>query len=61
MQTTTDPQDALALWNADDTQWILTNGTQYVVCAEHEAVHALEATGWQMTSPEELARTLAHV
>ena len=29
-----DAQDALDLRNTDDTQWILTDGTQYAVCRE---------------------------
>ena len=58
MQMTDDPQDALDLWNTDDTQWILTDGTQYAVCAEEDALRALQTPGWTMSSPEELARHL---
>ena len=59
MQTTTDPQDALDLWNTDDTQWLLTDGEQYAVCGETDALQALETTRWEMTSPERLARLIA--
>ena len=41
MQMTDDPQDALDLWDDDDTQWILTDGIEYAVCTEGEALHAL--------------------
>ena len=59
MHVTDDPQDALDLWNADDTQWILTDGEQYAVCAELDALHALLTTRWEMTSPETLEREVA--
>ena len=41
MQIIDDTQDALELWDDDDTQWILTDGTQYAVCAEREALARL--------------------
>ena len=59
MPMTDDPQDALILWYLDETQWVLTDGTQYVVCPEPEALYALRSTHWEMTSPEELERHLA--
>ena len=59
MQRTDDAQDALDLWNTDDTQWILTDGSEYAVGPEVEALHALMTSGWEMTSPERLARLIA--
>ncbi len=32
---------------------------QYAVLPELEALHALMTSGWEMTSPEMLARTIA--
>ena len=38
MQRTDDAQDALEWWDADDTQWIITDGGYaYAVCTEDEA------------------------
>lgn len=58
MHLTDDIQDALVRWEMDDTQWIITNGIQYVVCHEPDAVYALTLVGWEITSPEELARKI---
>ena len=48
MQTTDDPQDALDLWNADDTQWLLTTVLSTPLARE-DALHALRraAGGWR--------------
>jgi hypothetical protein len=59
MQLTDDIQDALDLWNADDTQWLLTDTVLYVICAEEDALRLLLNTRWEMTSPETLKRHLA--
>jgi hypothetical protein len=59
MQITDDIHDALDLWERDDTQWILTNGTDYAVCIEVDGLQALALTRWYLTSPEELERHLA--
>lgn len=56
MHVTDDIQDALDLYETDDTQWLLTNGTQYAVGPEMDAIHLLMTSAWEMTSPEELAR-----
>jgi hypothetical protein len=53
-----DIQEALDFYATDDTQWIITDGTQYGLCEEAEACHALDTLGWVLTSPEELARAL---
>ena len=58
MRITDDPQDALELWDDDETQWILTDGVEYAVGPEIEALHALMTSGWEMTSPETLIRQI---
>jgi hypothetical protein len=61
MRTTDDIHDALALWHADDTQWLLTDDLIYAICREKDARRLLgttHQTRWRLTSPEELARTI---
>ena len=38
MQIIDDIQDALDLWNADETQWLLTDGLLYAICPEPDAL-----------------------
>ena len=50
-----DLQDALDFYETDDTQWIITDGTQVAV-GDEEATAAVMQTqrGWWLSSPEEL-------
>jgi hypothetical protein len=59
MQLTDDIQDALDLWNADDTQWLLTDGLLYAIGTEAQALALIRNTRWEITSPETLKRHLA--
>lgn len=59
MQLSDDRQEALNLWYADDTQWILTDTLLYAICCEADALRLLRNTRWRVTSPEELERQLA--
>ena len=58
MRVTDDPQDALEMWDDDDTQWILIDGLEYAVTTEVEAMEMLRSTRWEMTSPETLIREI---
>ena len=58
MRMTDDPQTVLDLWETDHTQWIVTDGCEYAVGTEQEALHVLTTTVWDMTSPEELRRQI---
>ena len=55
-----DLQDALDFYETDDTQWIITDGTQVAVGEEDPISQVLQTTsGWWLSSPEELTRRLA--
>lgn len=58
---TLDAYDAFCAWDVDDTQWILTDGTAYLVGYAPQVFRAgLVAQGWHITCPEALmARALA--
>lgn len=52
---TTDAYDACAAWEADETQWILTNETAYLVgYAPAIFRDGPMAQGWRIACPEEL-------
>jgi hypothetical protein len=52
---TTDTSDAAIAWEADDTQWILSDGMTYLVGYAPAIFRAGPmAQGWHMSSPEQL-------
>ena len=55
------PQQALVAWEADERQWILTNGTAYAIgyAPTVLADGRGSADGWRETSPEALGALLA--
>jgi hypothetical protein len=58
---TTDALDACLAWETDDTQWVLSNATAYLV-GYAPAIFRMGpmAQGWRIACPEELmARALA--
>jgi hypothetical protein len=56
------PQAALAAWEADDEQCILTDGTSYAVGYAPTLLDGgrMDDPRWQDTSPDELDALLAH-
>jgi hypothetical protein len=62
MELFDDAHDALDWYETDDTQWMLvetlTDTPRYAVGPEMDALHMLLTGGWEMTSPEELARAI---
>jgi hypothetical protein len=59
---TDDPHQALAAWEAEQEQWILTDGTSYAVGYAPTLLDdgRQEDARWHDTSPEELEAFLEH-
>ena len=58
---TTAALDACLAWEADDTQWVLTDGHAYQVGYAPGIFRvAPMAQGWRLTCPEELMQRALH-